>query len=81
MGVTKTTSTLPGGLTPICNDCGIALCWDISEEEYEKKKTYWDEWRCKECYPHYKKSLKDIFKDEEKFKARVKALANPLKDK
>ena len=57
MAVTKTYSTLPGGYTPMCNDCGIALCWDISDYEYEEKKEFWDEWRCKECYPHYKEEL------------------------
>lgn len=54
MGVHIRPSTLAGGLTPICNDCGISLCWDISDQEYEEKKSFWNEWRCSECYPHYK---------------------------
>lgn len=45
------------GYTPICNDCGIALCWDISPEEYEEKPGFWDEWRCKECYPKHKEEM------------------------
>jgi hypothetical protein len=40
-----------GGYTPTCNECGIALCWDISPEEYEDRTEFWDEWRCKECDP------------------------------
>ena len=54
MGVTKTTSTLDGGLTPICTCCGIALCWDIPESEYTKRKAFWDAWRCRECHPDAK---------------------------
>ena len=45
MGVTKTVSTLDGGLTPICSCCGIALCWDIPESEYTERQAFWDAWR------------------------------------
>lgn len=54
MGVTKIPSTLPGGLTPICNTCGVLLCWDISEEEYLDFKKFWDNWVCEDCNPYYK---------------------------
>ena len=49
MGVTVSRGTMPGGCTPICNDCGICLCWDISDEEYEEDRLFWDSWICKEC--------------------------------
>lgn len=49
MGVTRTASTLPDGWTPICNDCGVALCWDISEYDYNERPAFWDAWCCKEC--------------------------------
>lgn len=49
MGVTRTPSTLPGGLTPVCNTCGIHLCWAIGEHEYEEQKGFWDTWRCESC--------------------------------
>lgn len=49
MGVTRTASTLPDGWTPICNDCGVALCWDISEYDYNERPAFWDAWLCKEC--------------------------------
>lgn len=49
MGVTVTPSTMSGGLTPICNQCGVCLCWDISEEEYAEDKRFWDEWICQDC--------------------------------
>jgi len=34
---------------PICDDCGIALCWSISEREYLIIKDYWDTWKCDVC--------------------------------
>lgn len=49
MGLTKTRSTIPGGYTPICNQCGISLCWDISEEEGDCARVFWDEWVCADC--------------------------------
>ncbi|NCX56010.1 MAG: hypothetical protein EBW87_02280 [Burkholderiaceae bacterium] len=49
MGITITTSTLPGGVTPICNECGISLCWDLSDCEYRERQAFWDSWVCKEC--------------------------------
>lgn len=49
MGVHTHPGTLPGGLTPICSACGISLCYDISQEDYEAAKTFWDEWKCEEC--------------------------------
>ena len=59
MGVTTTASTLPGGLTPVCNCCGIHLCWDISENDYEDAKAFWDDWICRECNGGKSLSLKD----------------------
>lgn len=49
MGVHCHGGTLPGCVTPICNDCGIALCWDISEEDYEAARDFWDAWKCQNC--------------------------------
>ena len=49
MGVTILKSTLPNGYTPICNLCGIVLCYDIHESEYNEDKAFWDAWICKEC--------------------------------
>lgn len=49
MGVTITNSTLGGGVTPICNECGITLCWDIANCEYECDQGFWDSWVCEEC--------------------------------
>ena len=49
MGVQVTGGTLPGGVTPVCNECGVALCWDISEGEYAEDRAFWDAWRCREC--------------------------------
>ena len=42
------------GYTPVCGDCGIALCWDISESEYQDKKDFWDNWQCDICNPQIK---------------------------
>lgn len=41
----------PDGYTPLCSDCGVALCWDIGPEEYEARHAFWDAWRCKTCNP------------------------------
>jgi hypothetical protein len=49
MGVSVNPGTIPGGYTPICNLCGVSLCWDISEEEYSEDQYYWDQWICREC--------------------------------
>jgi hypothetical protein len=44
------------GYTPVCSDCGIALCWDISEAEYQDKRQFWDNWQCDICNPQIKGS-------------------------
>lgn len=48
MGVLPST-TFIGDFTPICEDCGIRLCWDISREDYAKAQPFWDAWKCQEC--------------------------------
>jgi hypothetical protein len=66
MGVFVGPSTLDGGVTPICNSCGIALCWDISDGEYEEAKAFWDKWKCKECNPEtYSGALKQWKQEHE----------------
>jgi len=47
-----------GGRTPICSDCGISLCWDISEEEFQEDLDFWLAWKCRDCNPDYRGSLK-----------------------
>lgn len=49
MGISIHHGTMPGGVTPTCSDCGIALCWDISKEDYHEAATFWDEWICEDC--------------------------------
>lgn len=56
MGVTINNSTLSGSYTPICNSCGVCLCWDISEYEYLEYKEFWDNWKCRDCNPKAKGS-------------------------
>lgn len=41
--------TMSGGVTPICDSCGVSLCWDISRTEYLEAKPFWDAWRCQDC--------------------------------
>lgn len=49
----------PGdAFTPICNNCGVTLCWDIDKYEYKENKGFWDSWKCRDCNPDYKGSLK-----------------------
>jgi hypothetical protein len=50
---------MPGGVTPCCNDCGIALCWDISEDQYHEEKSFWDDWICQDCNGGERMSLRD----------------------
>ncbi len=38
-----------GGYHPICNSCGITEIWEISSEEYEEQRFYWDNWLCDVC--------------------------------
>ena len=49
MGVHKHGGTMPGAVTPICNDCGVSLCWDIGIDEYQQDKSFWDAWICQDC--------------------------------
>ncbi len=49
MGVHVSRSTMPGGLTPICNDCGVSLCWDIADADYAEIPSFWDSWICRDC--------------------------------
>jgi hypothetical protein len=58
LGVTVLTSTIGGGVTPICNSCGTTLCWDISENDYAEAQQFWDNWVCKDCNGGVKMSLK-----------------------
>lgn len=58
MGVQVMASTMPGAVTPTCNECGIALCWDISEEEYEEARPFWDRWICETCNGGRRMSLR-----------------------
>lgn len=47
MGVISSRST--DGKTPVCDCCGIHLCWDIAPHEYEEAKPFWDAWKCQDC--------------------------------
>lgn len=58
MGATVHAGTMDGGMTPICNACGIMLCWDIGESEYEADKPFWDGWQCADCNGGRAMSLK-----------------------
>lgn len=51
MAVTTGASTVGGGVTPMCNSCGVSLCWDISRTEYLEARVFWDEWCCRDCAP------------------------------
>jgi hypothetical protein len=49
MGITIHGGTMTGGVTPTCDECGVALCWDISRTDYLAAKAFWDAWRCQDC--------------------------------
>lgn len=64
MGVTILKSTPSDFLTPICNECGIHLCYDISIQEYNQDKNFWDDWRCDICNPHARGSYLEYRKNK-----------------
>ena len=64
MGVTILPSSLE--LTPICNECGICLCWDISFYEYIENKSFWDNWICEVCNGGTPLSLKQYIENKKK---------------
>jgi hypothetical protein len=49
MGLSTHGGTMPGAITPICNECGTFLCWDLGEEEAERDRMFWDSWVCQDC--------------------------------
>lgn len=49
MGLHVHGGTMDGALTPICESCGVSLCWDIEESEALENKDFWDQWKCQEC--------------------------------
>ena len=69
MGVIDST-TFRDGKTPICNACGVWLCWDISNEEYAQAAPFWDSWVCEDCnggrpmrlsgWKHARKNMQDL---------------------
>ncbi|CAL9981224.1 hypothetical protein VPHD479_0239 [Vibrio phage D479] len=42
-------SNVPGGMTPVCNDCGVHLCWDIADMDYIMEFHFWENWTCRDC--------------------------------
>ena len=50
--------TFPEDCTPICSNCGVCLCWDISSDDYWEDKDFWDNWTCRDCNPNYKHALR-----------------------
>ncbi len=55
-----------GCYQPVCEGCGIALCWGLSVYEYEDRKTYWDNWRCEKCNPNYLREYARKINEENK---------------
>lgn len=58
MAVMESTHFPGEAKTPICSGCNISLCWDISNDEYERYKDFWDNWECKECNSNYEGQYK-----------------------
>lgn len=59
MAVGQTPRTLPGAVTPVCGECGVFLCWDVSDADYAADREFWDEWVCAECNGGRPMSLRD----------------------
>lgn len=60
MGVVASKQYPGEAYTPICNDCGVQLCWDISSLEYQDMKAFWDAWKCQHCNPGARGSKKEF---------------------
>lgn len=58
MGIHIHGGTMPGAMTPICNECGVSLCWDVAEEEAIRDAAFWDQWCCLDCNGGQAMSLK-----------------------
>jgi len=54
MGVVASKSFPNSAVQPVCSSCGIYLCYDIGNEEYNENKEFWDDWECSECNPEYR---------------------------
>jgi hypothetical protein len=70
MGVLSLQNTLPGAVTPVCNNCGITLCWDIPEEQYARERRFWDAWVCADCNGGKPLSRKDWYRQTPDFSLR-----------
>lgn len=64
MGVINSLSFPDDALTPVCEKCGVHLCWDISQKEYEDDKLFWENWQCKDCNPNYHFGKKRDYNEE-----------------
>lgn len=64
-----------GEVQPICDDCGVALCWSIDESEYLEWKGFWESWKCRDCNANYKGAYEDYQNNNEPFK-ELKAILN-----
>lgn len=58
MGLITHRGTMPGAFTPICNECGVHLCWDVGEEEANQDRQFWDAWICQDCNGGVRMSVK-----------------------
>lgn len=57
MGLHIHGGTMSGALTPICNSCGVSLCWDVSVEDGRCDQDFWDQWTCQDCNNGVRMSL------------------------
>ena len=57
MGLHTHGGTMEGALTPICEACGVSLCWDIEENEALADEAFWNQWKCQDCNDGVRMSL------------------------
>lgn len=57
MGLHKHGSTMDGALTPICESCGVSLCWDVEEIQAIADMDFWNQWKCQDCNGGHRMSL------------------------
>lgn len=63
-----------GEVQPMCDDCGIALCWSVDLKEFIEWFGFWDVWKCCRCNPDYKNAYQKYKEVNKPFKDFEQAL-------
>ena len=79
MGLHKHGGTMDGALTPICEECGVSLCWDLEENEALENEGFWNQWKCQDCNDGERMSLEKWKAQSLPFNARIECAAEGVR--